>query len=164
MTFSEKLKKLRKDNNLTQDELAEKIYVTRTAISKWETDKGFPDIDNLKLISNLFGITIDDLISDSDIESKRILDEKRARKMYYVAIAFVALATLCSLLAYFLKLPYLNIAATLAAVGYTVFAFLSKPKYKRLSAKKILLPYIISRLVVLLVVIVIIVTTIIQLG
>lgn len=54
MTFGEKLKKLRIDNRLTQDELAEKIFVTRTAISKWENDKGYPSIDNLKQLSNLF--------------------------------------------------------------------------------------------------------------
>ena len=164
MTFGEKLKKLRRDNQLTQEELADKIYVTRTAISKWETDKGFPDIDNLKQISNLFGVTIDELISDNDIENKRLLDEKRARLMYYIAIGFVALATLCSLLAYFLKATYLNIVSIVAAVGYTVFAFLSKPKYKRLSAKKIILPYVISRLVVLVVVVSVIIGTIVQLS
>ena len=46
--FGEKLKKLRTENRITQDELAEKLYVTRTAISKWETGKGYPSIDNLK--------------------------------------------------------------------------------------------------------------------
>ena len=50
MTFGEKLKKLRNDNGLTQEQLADKIFVTRTAISKWETDKGFPSIDSLKAI------------------------------------------------------------------------------------------------------------------
>ena len=73
MTFGEKLKKLRNDNGLTQEQLADKIFVTRTAISKWETDKGFPSIDSLKAISNLFNIKIDDLISDEDIENKKIL-------------------------------------------------------------------------------------------
>ena len=63
MTFGEKLKKLRRENNFTQDELAEKIFVTRTAISKWETDKGYPSIESLKQLSNLFHISIDELIS-----------------------------------------------------------------------------------------------------
>ena len=80
MTFGEKLKKLRNDNQLTQDELAEKIFVTRTAISKWETDKGYPSIDSLKQLSNLFHISIDELISDTDIENKRLLDEAQSRK------------------------------------------------------------------------------------
>ena len=52
MMFSEKLKKLRQEQNLTQDDLADKIFVTRTAISKWETDNGYPSIENLKLLQN----------------------------------------------------------------------------------------------------------------
>ena len=62
--FGDKLKKLRTDNNLTQDELAEKIMVTRTAISKWETNRGYPSIDSLKELSKLFDISIDELIQD----------------------------------------------------------------------------------------------------
>ena len=53
MTFGEKLKKLRTDSGLTQYELAEKIYVTRTAISKWESDRGYPNIDSLKATAQL---------------------------------------------------------------------------------------------------------------
>ena len=78
MTFGQKLKKLRNDNNLTQEQLADMIFVTRTAISKWETDNGYPSIDSFKAISNLFSISIDELISDADIENKKILDEKHA--------------------------------------------------------------------------------------
>ena len=59
MTFGEIIKKLRTDNRLTQDELAEKIYVTRTAISKWESDRGFPNIESLKAISNYFSVSLD---------------------------------------------------------------------------------------------------------
>ena len=88
MTFGEKLKKLRTDNGLTQDELAEKIYVTRTAISKWETDKGYPSIDSLKELSSLFKISIDELISDDDIQNKRLLDEAQSRKYYWCAMAW----------------------------------------------------------------------------
>ena len=51
MTFGEKLKKLRTNAQLTQDELAEKLYVSRTAISKWESDRGYPNIESLKAIA-----------------------------------------------------------------------------------------------------------------
>ena len=67
MTFGEKLKKLRTDNGLTQDELAEKTYVTRTAISKWESDRGYPNIDSLKAISKFFSVSIDDLLSSNEL-------------------------------------------------------------------------------------------------
>ena len=59
MTFGKKIKKLRTDNGLTQDELAEKIYVTRTAISKWESGRGFPNIESLKAISKYFSVSLD---------------------------------------------------------------------------------------------------------
>lgn len=168
MNFGEKLKKLRKDNDLTQEELAEKLFVTRTAISKWETDKALPGIDSLKLISDLFGVGIDELISDSDIETKKLLDEKKARKFYFLSIAFLSIATVFTFLAYFLKNPYYNIGSLTAVIGYIVFAMLSKPRYKRLSAKeiiipKIIIPYIISRLVILLFVVGLIIATILQL-
>ena len=50
MEFNEKLQKLRKEQNLTQEELAEKLFVSRTAISKWESGRGYPSIDSLKVI------------------------------------------------------------------------------------------------------------------
>ncbi len=148
MTFGQKLKKLRNDNNLTQEQLAEMIFVTRTAISKWETDNGYPSIDSLKAISNLFSISIDELISDADIENKKVIDEKNARKMYFIAIAFLVLTVLFTLLAYFLKKTYFNILSIGGLIGYLAFALLSKPKYKRIQARKIIIPYVISRVVV----------------
>ena len=159
MTFGEKLKQLRKDNQMTQDDLAEKIYVTRTAVSKWETDKALPAIDSLKFISDLFHVSIDELISDGDIETKRSLDEKRARIMYGIAVGFLVLSIAFTLLAYLLKQPYLNIGAAGSVVLYVLFGLLSKPRYKRISAKKMLLPYVISRAVILLFVIGLIIFT-----
>jgi len=61
--FAEKLKGLRKQFNLSQEQLAEKIGVSRQAITKWETDGGMPDIDNLMAIASLFSVTMDDLLS-----------------------------------------------------------------------------------------------------
>ena len=63
MEFNEKLQKLRKDRGLTQEELAEALFVSRTAISKWESGRGYPSIDSLKEISKFFSVTIDDLLS-----------------------------------------------------------------------------------------------------
>lgn len=160
MTFGQKLKKLRSENDLTQEQLADMIFVTRTAISKWETDSGYPSIDSLKALSNIFSISIDELISDADIENKKLLDEKNARKTYYVAIAFLALTVLFTLLAYFLKITYFNIVSIFGLVGYVVFALLSKPKYKRVQARKIIIPYVISRVVVFAVVLGVIIYTI----
>lgn len=67
MEFSEKLQQLRNQEDLTQDELAKKLYVSRTAISKWESGRGYPSIDSLKAISKLFNISIDDLLSGEEL-------------------------------------------------------------------------------------------------
>ena len=158
MTFGEKLKKLRSDHQLTQDELAEKIYVTRTAISKWETDKGYPSIDSLKQLSNLFEVSIDELISDSDIENKRLLDKAQSRKFYWCAIACLALTTALAIVYYFTQIPYLYVSSILGVVGYIVFGLLSKPNYKRLSQRRTLIvPLIVSRLIIAAVIIAVIV-------
>ena len=67
MEFYEKLQELRKSRGLTQEELAEALYVSRTAISKWESGRGYPSIDSLKEISKYFSVTIDDLLSGEKI-------------------------------------------------------------------------------------------------
>ncbi len=69
MEFNEKLQELRKSKGLTQEELAEALYVSRTAISKWESGRGYPSIDSLKEISKFFSVTIDDLLSGEKIIS-----------------------------------------------------------------------------------------------
>ena len=63
MEFHEKLQELRKQRGLTQEELAEALYVSRTAVSKWESGRGYPSIDSLKEISAYFSVSIDDLLS-----------------------------------------------------------------------------------------------------
>lgn len=69
MEFHEKLQELRKNRGLTQEELAEALYVSRTAISKWESGRGYPSIDSLKEISKFFSVTIDELLSGEKLIS-----------------------------------------------------------------------------------------------
>ena len=69
MEFHEKLQELRKSRKLTQEELAEALYVSRTAISKWESGRGYPSIDSLKEISLYFSVTIDELLSSEKLLS-----------------------------------------------------------------------------------------------
>ena len=63
MEFNEKLQELRKKKGITQDELATQIYVSRTAISKWESGRGYPSIESLKAIASFFSVTVDELLS-----------------------------------------------------------------------------------------------------
>ena len=67
MEFHEKLQELRKQKNLTQEELSEILFVSRTAISKWESGRGYPIIDSLKAIAEFFGVTIDELLSNREL-------------------------------------------------------------------------------------------------
>ena len=77
MEFSEKLQGLRKKRSLTQEELAEALYVSRTAVSKWESGRGYPSIDSLKELSRFFSVSIDELICPDEI-IVAAADDKRA--------------------------------------------------------------------------------------
>ena len=67
MEFHEKIQELRKQRGLTQEELAESLYVSRTAVSKWESGRGYPNIDSLKALARYFGVTIDELLSGEEL-------------------------------------------------------------------------------------------------
>ena len=69
MEFNEKLQGLRKSRGLTQEELAEVLFVSRAAVSKWESGRGYPSIDSLKDISKFFSVSVDDLLSGDKLLS-----------------------------------------------------------------------------------------------
>ena len=67
MEFNEKLQELRKQKGITQEELAESIYVSRAAVSKWESGRGYPNIESLKAIARFFSVTVDELLSTDEV-------------------------------------------------------------------------------------------------
>lgn len=71
MTLAEKLKMIRKQADMSQEKLAEKLNVSRQAVTKWETDTGIPDIENIMAISKLFDISIDELLGNEKAEKKQ---------------------------------------------------------------------------------------------
>lgn len=75
MTFGEKLKEARKAAGLSQEQFAEKMCVSRSAIAKWESDKGMPDVNNLKAMSQLLGVSVDYLLADEEKLSLNELKE-----------------------------------------------------------------------------------------
>ena len=80
MDFNEKLQNLRKQKGLTQEELAELLYVSRTAISKWESGRGFPNIESLKAISKFFSVSLDQLLSGEEILTIAENDHKQKER------------------------------------------------------------------------------------
>ena len=132
MTLGEKLKAYREREGLTQEELADRLYVTRAAVSKWERDLGYPGIDSLRLIANEMGCTLDELLSEDDAANERRIEGRRAMRMYACAVGSFAAAVLFALLAYFLEEPLYCIGAGCGCAAYLVFAFFSKPKWKRM--------------------------------
>ena len=77
MEFHEKLQELRKQRGLTQEELAEALYVSRTAISKWESGRGYPNIDSLKAVAKYFSVTVDELLSGEEVLNIAQEDQKQ---------------------------------------------------------------------------------------
>ena len=82
MEFNEKVQELRKQKGITQEELAEKLYVSRTAISKWESGRGYPNIDSLKAIAKFFSVTVDELLSSGEVLTIAEEDSKRKEKCF----------------------------------------------------------------------------------
>lgn len=71
MSLGEKLLNLRKSKQLSQEEVADKLNVTRQTVSKWETDQSTPDFDKIEPLCKLYGITADELVSNKEMEKER---------------------------------------------------------------------------------------------
>lgn len=67
MEFNEKIQELRRQRGLTQEELASLLFVSRTAVSKWESGRGYPSIDSLREIAKFFNISLDELLSSDEL-------------------------------------------------------------------------------------------------
>lgn len=76
-TFAEKLKRMRDEKSLSQQELAQRIFVSRSAVAKWEQGRGFPSVASLQYIAAEFGVTIDELVSDKEVEILQIQKDKK---------------------------------------------------------------------------------------
>ena len=79
MEFHKKLSELRRAKGLTQEELAAALYVSRTAVSKWESGRGYPNIESLKAIASFFSVTLDELLSTNEAVALAEEDQKRDR-------------------------------------------------------------------------------------
>ena len=91
MKFNENLKYLRKEEKMTQEALAEKLNVSRQAVTKWESGQSLPDIENLKQIADLFGVTMDSLVGNVTTKEESRLNKKINDIGYFIFGAIVLL-------------------------------------------------------------------------
>jgi len=98
MEFNEKLQHLRRQKNLTQEELAEALFVSRAAVSKWESGRGYPNIDSLRAIAAFFSVTVDELLSAGETltlaEADRQENTARLRSLVFALLDCGAAALL----------------------------------------------------------------------
>ena len=106
MEFKEKLQELRKQKGITQEDLAEALYVSRTAISKWESGRGYPNIESLKAISKFFGVTIDVLLSGEELLDVAENDSKQ--KETHIRNILFGLLDISVLILFFLPFLFLR--------------------------------------------------------
>ena len=102
MEFHVKLQELRKQRGLTQEELAAQLFVSRAAVSKWESGRGYPNIDSLKAMATFFGVTVDALLSGDQLLS--IAEAEGTEKQQHFRSAVFGLLD-CSVVM-FLFLPF----------------------------------------------------------
>jgi len=89
MSLGQQLKKFRESQNLSQEDVAKKIGVTRQAVYKWENDKSYPDIDNLIILSEFYNVTLDDLIKGNDSFKKKIKIDDENYVSFYISFILI---------------------------------------------------------------------------
>ena len=89
MNVGARIKKYREKLNISQDELALKVFVSRQTISNWETNKSYPDIKSLTMLSNIFHVTLDDFIKGDIEEMKKIVSKEKIEKFNIMSYIFL---------------------------------------------------------------------------
>lgn len=115
MNFNEKLIELRKSKGLSQDELGQRLGVSRQTISKWELAQSYPDFQRLVLLSDYFGLSLDTLVKDIDVQEirdKNLKDRQIAAIYDDMQSAKSTISTL------------INVLAVIGVVGVLIFLFM----------------------------------------
>lgn len=133
MSLGEKIKAMRQQSSLSQEQLAEKLHVSRQAITKWETGKGIPDIANLIAISDEFDLSLDELIKDDIAVKKKIISDSSSKKWHILVIVYLA-----AIVAYIIYFAICHrifmigfLIATLFMLFYEVRIFVKEKIYRQ---------------------------------
>lgn len=121
MKIGDKLKKARMDKNLTQEEVAEKIFVSRQSISNWENNKTYPDIGNVLALSDLYQISLDELLKGSDnfmehLEESTDLVKSNKKLMALIVLALIAMIVMAIFTEFLPEKVFLISIFTLAVI------------------------------------------------
>ena len=124
MKFYENLKYLRKESNFTQEELAEKLSVSRQAVTKWESGQSLPDIENLKQLSDIFGVTMDSLVGDIETKKDSIMNKKINDIGYFIfALLFLLVDIFLSIFNFFKKITSNETIIAIATILIIIMSF-----------------------------------------
>lgn len=88
MNIGKRMYEIRQQQNITQEQLASDLAISRQAVSKWESGKAIPDIENLMYISNLYDVSLDELIKGDDKVGEKIVADASAKKWHKLSILF----------------------------------------------------------------------------
>lgn len=117
MNAGARIKKYREKQNISQDELALKIFVSRQTISNWETNKSYPDIKSLTMLSNIFHVTLDDFIKGDIEEMKKIISKEKIEKFNIMSYIFLVEMLILMFSAY----PLFKIDGYIGAIIWAMF-------------------------------------------
>ncbi len=129
MTLGERIKNYRHMKGLSQEGLAEELNVSRQAITKWESDNGVPDVDNLVSLSRLMGITLDELVlgkqKDTEVIKEVAIKQRNSNsKAYLIAVIGFSFANVCWLITFVLNVANGNdLAAVLNMITILILCF-----------------------------------------
>lgn len=112
MRLGERLKEYRNQEGLSQEQLAEKLNVSRQAVTKWENDKGIPDIDNLIVISDELNLSLDELLKGNENVKEKIISDSSAKKWHILVIVY-----LVAIIAY---ITYFAIRHKIFMIGFLI--------------------------------------------
>ena len=132
MTLGERIRDERKKRGLSQEELADILNVSRQAITKWETDRGIPDIANLIRISEEFEISLDELIKgDNSVKRKIIYDNSMKRWHLLVVVYLLAIVAYVAYFALYHKIIMVGfLIATLFMLGFELRIIIKEKRYQ----------------------------------
>lgn len=128
MKFNEKLIQLRKENKLTQDQLAEKLNISRQSVSKWENEHGYPDIANLIKISDLYNLSLDELLKNDKKLEKKIIRDGKSNKYHLISVLYL-LAILIYIGYFYFKFKIFMVGfliATIFMLGIELYFYFRK--------------------------------------